>query len=173
MPTGIPNVANNCYVSVILQCIRRTTGKNIRIPVSALDGNYQDPNEFYMQLMEILPESFTRQFSITVNGDKHWFLMFDDQGNCLQEGHKHGSEIVVAYFFPSKRSITSFRSLLTEEDIYIPVAFVCALPNHYYAIIEENGTWWKCDDEKVSELETREHNIYMVFFMKSHQDNTP
>lgn len=170
MIDGIPNINNNCYASAVIQCLR-SVGIDIDIDMRKLTGSFEDAFEFYMYLVEFLPDNIKRKLTVeTVNGEVSQHILLDKDLRLINEKLLSFGNIICAHTLSLQRSPKDVANLSVStkyrEYDYILASCVCYdfERNHYYALVRNRGKWYICDDNHIAPIDNITHNINLLFY---------
>ena len=171
---GIRNIGNSCYMASVVQCLRRVR-KALGFPpfesmMIHLSGEMEDVHEFYLQIMDRLAgTSLAQELSIEfMDGSKASFLMLNN--DLEYDGPKVHTigRAVCAYILPNLRYLSSVERLIIHEcyNLFLvgAIAF-CPERRHYYALIEQDGRFLRCDDSYIVDANDGPYNLCMLFFV--------
>lgn len=209
---GIINIGNSCYAASLVQCLRSSLSRfsdestlldtyvdgdmSSGIPSiwSRVDGNMQDPHEFYMKFMEDLPSVISRHFLIGYrDGNKMPCILIDNNLENSYGPISYAPDIICIYRVPSPKRITDFSSLEIDTIVdNIPItnryrmsSCICFIRgrngsealtrhgynvsrrdaiDHYYALVHHNDGWMKCDDSLVTPI-TNKRDMHPIYMI--------
>lgn len=169
---GIRNVGNSCYASSVIQCLRRCL-KDHRLSLINItlkvDGLCHDAHEYYMKLIESLPESISKLFLTKHESDVYtsYLSLTQREGTIITP-----PEILCVYYQPKMVYLDDLS--ICEIDMgdhicqYHLVACICYHKDiqHYTSVVLDDDRWYHCDDHVVTLAASRRHPIYMGFYMR-------
>lgn len=175
MVVGIRNIGNSCYMASVIQCLRCVRRHLSLTPIGDLhlhlSGEMEDAQEFYIQLMEetLLGSAIERELSIEFQDASRSHFLFLDQ-NMTHTGPRIVSmgRALCVFTHPIQRFLQDVDHIIVHDrhrlDLVGAIAYIPE-GRHYYAIVESDGRFLKCDDSLISDTDDGPHNLYMLFFV--------
>lgn len=184
-------------LSLLERYISGDKSQNIPSIWESIDGNQHDSHDFYMKFMERLPLAVSNHFMIEYSGGvKMSYLPITTEMENGGDHIVNVPDTVCIYRIPSEVRLSDFSSLEIDTTSsgkvithrYRMKCCICyshgrsgreALQwhgsntlskgvDHYYAIVEQDGDWYKCDDSYISRIQgtNEKYPVYMVFYCK-------
>lgn len=168
MPTGIPNIGNCCYASSVIQCLRRILRTDLLYKSSQLSGKQEDPHEFYCLLMDLIDAKYKNKLMVKFEDsvEAPYIIINNNMTSDQAKVIKSNDYICLYYKIPSLRDINTCDTVTIDDKQYNLVAMVVWVKNmsHYYAIVEENDIWYRCDDMRITIEKNMVQSMYMGFY---------
>jgi hypothetical protein len=171
---SIPNERNNCYISSLIQCMRRslygidTIDSYVKNIVHNIDGNMHDPHEMYMNLLtSVLPERIASYYKIEYDdGTSLPYIPIGHYNARNMANITSYPKIICIYQMVMDCMLDKVSHLTIDNKYYLLSGCICYVnDNHYYSVVRERNDYIKCDGEDIAYIENDSiHQIYMLFY---------
>ena len=178
VPVGIKNIGSSCYAASITQCLYRlfhgSRDENIlhnaiEYMYENLSGHSEDSNELYVLLLDKYPQLRSKLEIKYANGVSLPYIPISPSMSNIGDHIIQCNIYVCLYRYPDLQAPNTWLDLEIDcptTKRYRLCACICHPSGHYYALINTNNTWYKCDDENITIANPLEqHPIYMLFYI--------
>lgn len=145
---GIRNRGNTCYAAAILQCLSRIL-ECIPTEITDLDSiptRMSDAQEYYERLIAKMPIAKRMMSATLSSGISVPCLLSSQMDNVTDTGPAISIRVTLT------STIQDVRLTYVNGIQYRLVAAVCFSNRHYTAIVEDQESWYLCDDSDLQRI---------------------